>query len=183
LNLKDIITTEGAISQSAVAILAQKAHALLLLGRPATMKGHELFAAAKLFGYLKTGKPIVGILPDDQAHDILQKVRVSTIADVTAPDKIVAVLRAVLRAWADDNLQSLAPDLVACRAYSAEIQTRALVAALEGAPALDPFVPGRVDVPASLRVSIARREALFRKRSAKVRQDAHVAVNALHNNP
>ena len=183
LNLKDIITTEGAISQSAVAILAQKAHALLLLGRPATMKGHELFAAAKLFGYLKTGKPIVGILPDDQAHEILQKVQVSTIADVTAPDKIVAVLRAVLRAWADDNLQSLAPDLVACRAYSAEIQTRALVAALEGAPALDPFVPGRVDVPASLRVSIARREALFRKRSPKVRQDAHVAVNALHNNP
>jgi hypothetical protein len=74
-------------------------------------------------------------LPDDQAHDILQKVQASTIADVTAPDKIVAVLRAVLRAWADDNLQSLAPDLVACRAYSAEIQTRALVAALEGAPA------------------------------------------------
>jgi len=92
-------------------------------------------------------------------------------------------LRAVLRAWADDNLESLAPDPVACRAYSAEIQTQALVAALEGAPASDPFVPGRVDVPASLRDEINRREASFRKRSPKGSQDAHVAVNALHNNP
>src|SRR5207253_9264004 len=70
LGLKDVITTEGAISQSAVVELSKKAHALLLLGRPAVMKGYELFAAAKLFGYLKAGRPIVGILPSDEAKQI-----------------------------------------------------------------------------------------------------------------
>jgi hypothetical protein len=182
LKLTDIVTTEGAMSQSAVAILSQKAHALLLLGRPATMKGHELFAAAKLFGYLKAGKPIVGILPDDQAKQILQKVQVSTVANVDARDEIVAVLRAVLRAWTDGKLESLAPDPVACRVYSAENQTQALVAALEGAPAFDPFVPGRVDVPASLRDEIIRREALFRTRSPKTEQDEQIAANPVHYN-
>jgi hypothetical protein len=167
-NLTDIITTQGAISQSAVAELSKKAHALLLLGRPVSMIGYELFAAAKLFGYLKAGKPIVGILPDDQAKQILYKVKISTVANVDARDEIVSVLRRVLRSWADGTLESLAPDPVDSRAYSAENQTQSLVAALEGTPAADPFIPGRVDIPESLRDAISYREHVFRKRSGRV---------------
>jgi len=178
-DLKDIVTTEGAISQTAVAELSNKADALLLLGRPSVMKGHELFAAAKLFGYLKAGKPIIGILPNDEAKQILQRVGTSTIANVESPDEIVAVLRRVLRNWADGTLESLAPDAIACRNYSAENQTQALVAALEGAPALDPFVPGKVDIPNSLREEISSREAVFGKASS--RQNKETTANPLRN--
>jgi len=150
LGLNDSITTGRAVSQSAATELSKKAHALLLLGRPSAMKGHELFAAAKLFGYLKAGRPIVGILPSDEAKQILQRVGASTVANVDSRDDIVSVLRRVLRNWADGTLRSLVPDANVCRAYSAENQTRALVAALEGAPASDPFVPAKVDIPESL---------------------------------
>jgi hypothetical protein len=178
-DLKAIVTTESAVSQSAVVELSKKAHALLLLGRPSTMKGHELFAAAKLFGYLKAGKPIIGILPNDEAKQILQRVGASTIANVESRDEIVAVLRRVLRNWADGTLQSLVPDVTACRNYSAENQTQALVAALEGAPAFDPFVPGKVDIPNSLREEISCREAVFGKPST--RQNKEITANPLRN--
>jgi hypothetical protein len=183
LNLSDILSAEGAISQGAVAELSKKAHALLLLGRPAEMKGHELFAAAKLFGYLKAGKPIVGILPDDQAMRILQRVGVSTVANVESQDEIVAVLRRVLHNWRDGTLESLAPDATACQAYSAASQTQALVAALEGAPAFDPFVPGTVDIPDSLREEINCREHMYNQKPLRVMQNTPIAPSSLRNHP
>jgi glycosyltransferase involved in cell wall biosynthesis len=170
LGLTEIITAEAAMSQNAVIQLSKQADALLLLGRPPTMKGYELFAAAKLFGYLKAGRPIVGILPPDEAKRILQRAGASTVADVDSKADIVAVLRRVLRNWADGTLRSLLPDTNACRTYSAESQTRALVAALEGAPASDPFIPGRVDIPDSLREEISRREEISWKESSPGRQ-------------
>jgi hypothetical protein len=33
----------------------------LLLGRPPSIKGCELFASAKLFDYLKSARPILGV--------------------------------------------------------------------------------------------------------------------------
>jgi hypothetical protein len=182
-NLTDVITSDRAMPQSAVAELSKKAHALLLLGRATAMKGHELFAAAKLFGYLKAGKPIVGILPNDEAKRILQRVGVSTVADVDSRDEIVAVLRRVLHSWADGTLESLAPDSIACRAYSAETQTQALIAALEGAPALDPFVPGTVDIPDSLGEEISRREDVFKKLPLRAWQNEPISANPLRNHP
>ncbi len=167
LSLKDIITTEGAISQTAVNELSKKAHALLLLGRPPAMKGYELFAAAKLFGYLKAGKPIVAVLPPDEAKHILRRVGTSTVADVDSPKEIVAVLRRVLHCWAEGNLQSLLPDANACQSYSAGSQTQTLVAALEGAPASDSFVPGKVEVPTSLREEISYRYENFKRTSSR----------------
>ena len=62
--------------------LERQAGPLLILGRPATMKGYELFAGAKLFGYLKAGRPIVGILPEDETKNILRRLGVSTLASL-----------------------------------------------------------------------------------------------------
>ena len=50
LDLSDIIVTERPKPYAEVARLQQEAHALLVLGRPATKPGYELFAGAKLFG-------------------------------------------------------------------------------------------------------------------------------------
>src|SRR5438445_276030 len=114
LGLSDVITTSGPIFHEAVTQLARESHALLVLGRPPTMRGYELFAGAKLFGYLKAGRPIVGVLPDDQTKKVLLQLGVTTVADVDSQSEIVALLRRVLEAWSQGKLSSLVPQRAAC---------------------------------------------------------------------
>jgi hypothetical protein len=153
-HLSDIVETEGPRSQAQITCLQREAHALLVLGRPLTIKGYEILAGAKLFDYLKAGKPIIGVLPADETKKILNDVGVSTVADVDSVSEIVTVLRHVLDAWSEGKLSSLVPDRKACEAYSSERQTMALVHALEGVPPEEPFVPSRVEIPRSLRETI-----------------------------
>jgi glycosyltransferase involved in cell wall biosynthesis len=154
LNLADVIETAGRKSHAEIRSLEQEAHALLILGRPATMKGYELFAGAKLFGYLKAGRPIVGVLPEDETRNILQRLGVSTLADVNSVQDIMAVLCSVIDNWSMGRLSSILPDRKACEAYSSEQQTKALVRALEAVPSEKPFIPGAQRIPASLRANI-----------------------------
>jgi hypothetical protein len=154
LGLSDIVETADSTSYAEIARLQREAHALLVLGRPPTMKGYELFAGAKLFSYLQAGRPIVGVLPPDETTKILHRVGVPTVADGDSPAEIVAVFQQLLDAWSGGTLSSLVPDRAACKAYSAERQTAALVCALEGKPAAEPFVPHSVEIPPSLREDI-----------------------------
>lgn len=158
LGLSDIVETAGPTSHAEINRLQQRAHALLMLERKATIKGYELLAGAKLFGYLKAGRPIIGVLPPGEAKKILHRVGVSTVADVDSPAEIAAVIRQILEAWSGGTLSSLIPDPAACQAYSAERQTAALIRALEGVPPATPFVPGSVEIPASLRGEIGGRQ-------------------------
>src|SRR4029453_19400153 len=114
LGLADIVATASTTPHAEIVRLQREAHALLLLERKPTLKGYELFAGAKLFGYLKAGRPIVGVLPSGEAKKILQRVGVSTIADVDSPAEIIAVLRKILDAWATGMLASLVADRTAC---------------------------------------------------------------------
>ena len=155
LGVSDLVETRGPTSHGEIARLQREAHAVLVLGRPPTMKGHELFAGAKLFSYLKAGRPIVGVLPSDETKRILHRVGVSTVADGDSSSEIVAMFQRLLDAWSAGTLHSLVPNPVECDAYSAERQTAALACALEGKPAKNPFVPNSVEVPLSLRWEIA----------------------------
>ena len=157
LGLTDLLNTMAPTSQHEITRLSKEAHALLILGRPPTMKGYELIASAKLFNYLKAGRPVVGVLPPDETKKVLLQVGASTVADANSVSEIVAVLRRILEAWSDGTLSSLLPDRTACATYSAERQTQALVRALEAAPAATPFVPGSVDVPESLKEELSYR--------------------------
>lgn len=154
LGLSDMIETAGPKPYAEITRLQREAHALLVLGRPATMKGYELFAGAKLFGYLKAGRPIVGVLPQDETKKVLQRVGVRTIADVDSLSEVTTVLRLVLDNWSMGTLSSLLPDPKACEAYSSERQTATLVRALEGVPPEEPFVPGAQTIPPSLRAAL-----------------------------
>jgi hypothetical protein len=151
MGVADFLTISGPTSYNTINRLQSDAHVLLILGRPPTMEGYELFAGAKLFGYLKTGRPILGVLPDDETRKILQSVSVSTVADAESPLNILALLQQLIDAWSKGTLRSLVPDPIKCEAYCASRQTAALVAALEGATAADSFVPNRVEIPSSLR--------------------------------
>jgi glycosyltransferase involved in cell wall biosynthesis len=155
LQLTDLVEIAGPIAHAAVSDLHRSAHALLVLGRPATMKGYELFAGAKLFEYMKAGRPIIGVVPHDETRRILHLVGAPTVADVDSPSEIAAVLRKLIEAWEAGLVAHLVPDRTACEAFAAKRQTAALVRALTGKGAADPFVPGTIDIPASLRSTIA----------------------------
>jgi len=148
LNLTDIVETSKALPFAEISKLQSQAHALLLLGwRPAP--GCE-FGGSKIFGYLKAGRPIVGVLPEDENTRMLRSVGVSTIADASSIPQITDVLRKLIDAWSAGQLSTLRPDRAACEHYSAERQTQALIRALEGSTPLDPFVPGSSKPVASL---------------------------------
>jgi hypothetical protein len=149
-----MIATSTPTSRAEIAQLSRTADALLILERPASMRGHELLAGAKLFGYLQLGKPIIGVLPVCEARKVLERVGVSTIADVDSVTEITAVFQQLLHAWAKGTLSYFSPDRNGCQAYSAERQTAALVRVLEGLPPAESFVPGSIEVPASLRDEI-----------------------------
>ena len=128
---------------------------MLMLERKPTHKGFELLAGAKLFGYLKAGRPILGVVPPGEAARILRHVGVSTIADASSVEAICAALETIFSAWCDGRLASLVPDPEVCEQYSARHQTAALARALDGVPSQQPFVPGAVDVVPSLRAEFA----------------------------
>lgn len=152
LGLEDIVEIIPSVPHAEAVEKQRQAHALLLLGRPPSMKGYELFAGAKLFGYLQSGRPIIGVLPNDETRKILHRVGVTTIADAGSPSEIVCVLYRLVETWLQGRLNSLLPDPGKCEPYSAERQTEALIRALEGIPAAAPFVPGSVEIPPSLKI-------------------------------
>jgi glycosyltransferase involved in cell wall biosynthesis len=151
LGVSDIVIAENPRSFVEIARLQRAAHALLVLGRSAVRIGYELMAGAKLFGYLKAARPIVGVLPEDETKKILQHVGARTVADVDSIPDIMKVLRDVVDNWSSGTLSSLVPDARACEAYSSERQTATLVRAFEGLPPDEPFVPKAQAIPPSLR--------------------------------
>ena len=156
VHLSDMISASGPVSQSEILRLSQKAHAFLLLERPATIKGHELLAGAKLFGYLKAGRPIFGVLPCCEARKVLERLGVSTVADVDSVTDIVGVLHRLVHAWSNGHLLDAVPNRVACDTYSAERQTADLARVLEGSLPRRAFVPGSVEIPHSLQNEIGK---------------------------
>jgi glycosyltransferase involved in cell wall biosynthesis len=158
LGLSDLVSTRPPIPHADVERLQRVSHALLMLERKPEHVGYELLAGAKLFGYLKAGRPILGVVPHGEAARILREVGVSTIADAASADAIGGAIETLLDAWHENRLSSFVPDPAACARYSAEAQTAALARALEGLPPLEPFVPGALDIAPSLRahVPIAR---------------------------
>jgi hypothetical protein len=161
LDVAHMITIQGPTSHDEVNKLTKQSHALLILGRYPGMRGYELFAGAKLFGYLKAGMPIIGVLPSDETRKVLLRVGVRTVADVDSSAEIAGVLRDLVIAWSQQKLLTLLPDRTACENYSAQHQTEELVRALEGVPAVESFVPGSVEVPPSLRSLVSERSRQF----------------------
>ena len=117
LDLTDIIVASPPVSHAEIPKLQQESDALLMLEREPNMKGYELLAGAKLFNYLKAGRPIVGVLPDGEAKKILRRVGVSTIANVDSIFDIANLFKKVVGAWSERELSSLVPDPESLRCF------------------------------------------------------------------
>jgi hypothetical protein len=150
IGLSDIVETMGAVSYQDIQQIQQHAHALLILGRSSEVRGHELVAGAKLFGYLKARRPIIGVLPRDETRNVLTDVGVRTIADVDSPTEIAGVFQQLVEAWLNGRLPDLLPKPEACKDYSIEQQTDALIDALEGEPPRRKFRHGVESVSISI---------------------------------
>jgi len=151
LRLTAIVSVRPPVPHVEIEQLQRDAHALLMLERKSSHKGYELLAGAKLFGYLKAGKPILGVVPHGEAERVLRDVGVSTIADASSVEAIRQALETMFNRWCRGELADLVPDPSACERYSGRTQTVALARALEGVPPAEPFVPGAVDVVPSLK--------------------------------
>lgn len=156
LNVSDMVSTAAPVSYAEVNRLQRRAHALLMFERRPSMKGFELLAGAKLFGYLRAGRPILGVVPEGEAARVLRDVGVSTIGDPDSPVLICAALESMLKHWSTGTLSALVPTASACERYSGRAQTAALARALEGLPPVKLFTPGAVDIVPSLRAELAR---------------------------
>jgi hypothetical protein len=154
LGVSRLVETRPPVPHREVARLERAAHALLMLERTPRMKGYELLAGAKLFEYLSRGRPILGVLPYGEARNVLEQVSAPTIADVDSVPEIVSLLRRTVDAWKAGTLAALLPDGAKCAAFSAERQTAVLERALAGQRAVEAFVPGRREVPPSLRAEL-----------------------------
>jgi glycosyltransferase involved in cell wall biosynthesis len=154
LGLSHIVSSRPPVPHAEIAGLQRQAHVLLMLERKPTHRGYELLAGAKLFGYLKAGRPILGVVPRGEAERVLRDVGVSTIADAASVETICAVLETMFNGWRTGRLSSFVPERAACEQYSAKCQTAALVRALEGSPPVRLFVPGAVEVAPSLRAEL-----------------------------
>ncbi len=148
--LAGMVSARPATAHSALACLYRSAHVLLVLGREKKLRGHELCAGAKLFGYLKTGRPILGVLPEDETARILKQVGVTTIASAEDPGQIASLLERMASEWTAGRLASLAPDPSRSEDFSSENQIEHYLRALEDRSPLAPFVPCQTSVPPSL---------------------------------
>jgi len=151
LGIQDLVSARSPIPHSEVRKLEQQSHALLMLGRGPDHIGFELLAGAKLFAYLRAGRPIIGVLPDDEARKILLSVGTRFLAGADSSIEIAEMLDDLVTVWRRGDLSACIPDPEVCRNYSATRQTEGLIRALENKPPITPFVPGRSKVPSSLR--------------------------------
>ena len=74
VNVSDIVKCMLPVSYADVCRLQEETNALLLLGMLPT-KGYEL-CGSKVFSYLKAGRPIIGIVPQDEMKNVLHRVGV-----------------------------------------------------------------------------------------------------------
>jgi hypothetical protein len=155
LGLSNIVETAGPTSHAEITRLEREAHVLLVLGRLPTIAGHELFAGAKVFNYLKSNRPIVGVVPRDETRKVLEGVGVSTIANADSPAEIANLWERLIKVWSMGNLSAFLPHRDQCERYSAERQTEALARALTGDRPAQPFLHGQIEVPPSLRGRVA----------------------------
>lgn len=130
--------------------IMKASHALLVLGdKPSP--GYEIYMPSKIFHYLALRRPILGVCqPDESRHLLLQSIGAGPLADCNSVAEIEAALLALYQAWESDSLARFLPRLESLQEYMEPNLTAALVRALSGQSACNPYHRGEVTVPPSL---------------------------------
>lgn len=72
-------------------------------------EGQELISTSKLYEYMGTEKPILGLVPDGAAKDALKAYKASWVASPGAVEEIANTLEVIYKAWEHGILPTPAP--------------------------------------------------------------------------
>ena len=95
-----VLRTVGFVSHSEAVAWMKGSDALLLLN-------HESVSIpGKIFEYLATGQPILAVIPDGPAADIVREAKAGVVVDPTDADGIVREIHRMYEAWRHRQLRS-----------------------------------------------------------------------------
>lgn len=129
--------------------IMKRANVLLLFGNKPT-RGMELFVTSKIFHYWGMGRPVIGILPDDEARKVMLQAGSELVADVDSIKQIENILLKLYHAWEKQLLEKYIISAQKIQYYAEPNLSRALVDALECRIPKNPFQPGKTSVPQNL---------------------------------
>ena len=111
--------------------MMKNAHALLILGEQ-PMPGMEFFVASKIFHYLALGRPVLGVLPNNETKNILHILGSQLLADVDSLRQVEQVLLKLYNAWQSDQLGNLVLSQDGLSQYSEPYLSEMLSQILDG---------------------------------------------------
>jgi hypothetical protein len=127
----------------------KSSHALLLLGEQPS-PGYELYVASKVFHYLSMQRPILGVMPPNEAKALLTSLRAGPLADVNSIPEIEAAILSLYQAWESGSLDRFLPPRQSLEKYMEPRMTGALARALSGQSPSRPYRRGEAAIPPSL---------------------------------
>jgi glycosyltransferase involved in cell wall biosynthesis len=140
LDLQEVVEVLGYLPRKEVLARMMSAHALLLLGdRPA---GARDYVPGKVYEYLYAGRPILALLPDCEAADIIRSTDAGSVVDPSKPEAVAEAIQSLLARWREgghDALRSAKAEM-----YTRQKQTQQLAALMDSLIQTDAArAPGR----------------------------------------
>ena len=133
------VVAPGIVTRAEARQYQLEADVLLLLMEqfPDGKPGQEWMVSSKVFDYLATGKPILAVMPKNEAWHILRDLGISILAHVEDVAAIVEMLRDLYAAWEKGSLHDYAPGQAGRMRYSASNLTRQLATVLDAVSAVE----------------------------------------------
>jgi glycosyltransferase involved in cell wall biosynthesis len=122
--INDLVNYRGFVSHSQINSYLEKANVLLVL-LPQNYQ-YRGWIPSKIFNYISLGKPILALIPEGDAKDILEKTRTGICVDPNDIARIKIVIKNLINAFENKNLK-IDPDRVEINKYDRKKLTKDLV--------------------------------------------------------
>ncbi|MEJ2709472.1 MAG: glycosyltransferase, partial [Anaerolineales bacterium] len=102
LQLRDVVETTGYLHHREAIAHLMAADALILIVGPGP--GSEIVLPGKIFEYLASGKPILGLVPPGVSADLIREANAGFVVDPQDVQGIAAQIRNMYERWQLDRL-------------------------------------------------------------------------------
>lgn len=102
LGLSDKIHFYGYLPHAEVVSLQQRADVLwMTIGR---REGAEMISTGKLFEYIGARRPVLALVPDGAARDVLSEYNLAAVCDPDDPESVASALRSMFDRWRSGSI-------------------------------------------------------------------------------
>ncbi|WP_231493358.1 glycosyltransferase family 4 protein [Alicyclobacillus macrosporangiidus] len=127
LDLQEVVEVLGYLPRKEVLARMMSADALLLFGdRPSSARD---YVPGKVYEYLYAGRPILALLPDCEAADIIRSANGGIVVDPYKPEAVAEALRSLMSWRSEDGQDAQRPGTV--EMYTRQKQTQQLAALMD----------------------------------------------------